>query len=68
LWWSFSCGVATAINNNYGPFPTNTAFSAYFNPPLPTSLFKKVIDPTTASTLLPRNCLAAFLNASTTPP
>src|SRR6187397_2843611 len=49
----------TTINDSFGPFPRNTAFSAYFNPPLANNpSFKKVIDPNNNFDPVARNCLA----------
>jgi hypothetical protein len=56
-------------NHNYWPKATNTPFSACLNPTLANDpSIKKVIDPNGPYDPVARHCLAAFLNASTSPP
>jgi len=61
--------VWATINNSYGPFATNTPFSACLKPTLANdpSIKKVITDPNGTYDPVARHCLAAFLNASMTP-
>jgi len=69
-----TCGgrTPTAWAADYGHWPIdgNADFGAYFSPAITGTnvTLKKVIDPAKGFDPVARNCVAALLNASTTPP
>ena len=58
------------MNPSQWPINANALFSAYFSPALSdgTAKLRTVVDPTKGYDLVACNCVAALLNASTSPP